>query len=183
VFLDEIGEMALPIQAKLLTVFEEKRVMRLAAQADTVDVRFIFATNRDLEAEMERGAFREDFYDRIDEARIEVAPLRERVAEIEPLARKFIAEVSKEDGRASPPALSPAALDKLKRFSWPAKHPRPAHRDLEGADQLPAGRAGARRRALDLEPPKKPAAGVTAPPQQAPATWPKRAISPNATSS
>ncbi|MBL8919320.1 MAG: sigma 54-interacting transcriptional regulator [Myxococcaceae bacterium] len=119
VFLDEVGELPESLQAKLLRVLEERKVMRVGATApEPIDVRFIFATNRDLEAEVERGAFRRDLYYRINGISISIPPLRERVGEIEPLARQFLAEAATREGR-SVPELTAEALAQLKTWPWP----------------------------------------------------------------
>ncbi|HWE23360.1 MAG TPA: sigma 54-interacting transcriptional regulator [Myxococcales bacterium] len=113
-FLDEIAELPLSMQAKLLRVLEDREVRRVGAlKAKKVDVRVIAATNRALSAEVRRGGFRSDLYFRLDVLRMVVPPLRERVAEIEGLARSFL--------QSANPALtlSPEALEALQRYSWP----------------------------------------------------------------
>ncbi len=120
VFLDEIGEMALSLQVKLLRVLEQREVMRVGGlKARAIDVRFIAATNRDLEAEVQRGGFRSDLFFRLNGVSLMIPPLRERVAEIEPLARSFVVEVAKESGRIRVPKLTEAALALLKAYAWP----------------------------------------------------------------
>jgi transcriptional regulator with PAS, ATPase and Fis domain len=119
VFLDEVGELPEALQAKLLRVLEERKVMRVGATApESIDVRFVFATNRDLEAEVERGAFRRDLFYRINGISISIPPLRERQGEIEPLARQFLAEAAQREERAVP-ALTPEAIARLKAWPWP----------------------------------------------------------------
>src|SRR5260221_1769012 len=119
VFLDEVGDLPLTLQAKLLRVLEDRIVMRVGGiKPRTIDVRFISVTNRDLEAEIARGAFREDLYFRLSGATIAVPPLRERLAEIEPLAREFVARASLALGRHAPP-LAPDALAALCVHPWP----------------------------------------------------------------
>ncbi|MEW6434210.1 MAG: sigma 54-interacting transcriptional regulator [Myxococcota bacterium] len=119
VFLDEVGEIPPSIQAKLLRVLEERRVLRVGAVTPVpIDVRFIFATNRDLEAEVARGAFRADLFYRINGISIELPPLRDRPGEIEPLARTFLAEAARRDGVPTPD-LSPHALAALRSYPWP----------------------------------------------------------------
>ncbi len=119
VLLDEVGELPQGIQAKLLRVLEERKVMRVGSVTpEPIDVRFIFATNRDLEAEVARGAFRSDLYYRVNGISIVIPPLRDRRAELEPLARQFAAEAAKREGRA-PPELSPEALDAIRAYPWP----------------------------------------------------------------
>jgi two-component system, NtrC family, response regulator AtoC len=119
VFLDEVGDLPLALQAKLLRVLEDRIVMRVGAlKPRTIDVRFIAATNRDLEAEIERGAFRADLYFRLSGATIDVPPLRDRVDEIEPLARGFVARASAELGRQAP-VLAADAISALRAHAWP----------------------------------------------------------------
>jgi two-component system response regulator AtoC len=119
VFLDEVGDLPLSLQAKLLRVLEDRIVMRVGGvKPRTIDVRFISATNRDLEADVARGAFREDLYFRLNGATITVPPLRERLDELEPLARIFIARASLELGRHAPP-LAPEAVLALRAHPWP----------------------------------------------------------------
>ena len=116
VFLDEIGELPLPTQAKLLRVFEGDEVMRVGAvKPRRIDVRFIAATNRDLEEGTRRGTFREDLYFRLSGVSLIIPPLRERRAEIEPLARRFVRQFA----RGGAQDISPQALAWLERYSWP----------------------------------------------------------------
>jgi len=119
-FLDEIGEMSMGTQAKLLRVLEDRSVRRVGSlESRPVDVRLLSASNRDLAAESERGAFRRDLYFRLNGISLLIPPLRERLDEIEPLARKFLAESSEAHGRAVPPKLSTDALEVLKQHAWP----------------------------------------------------------------
>ncbi len=119
VLLDEIGEISPAIQAKLLRVLEDRAVMRVGGlKSEPIDVRFVFATNRDLEAEVARGAFRADLYFRVNGISVLIPPLRDRVAEIEPLARAFAAESAARDGRPVPEFLA-EALSALKAWPWP----------------------------------------------------------------
>jgi DNA-binding NtrC family response regulator len=117
--LDEIGEMPLGLQSKLLRVIEDKRVTPLGAErAHDIDVRFIATTNKDLQAEAERGAFRRDLFYRLSVVPIRVPPLRERVEDIPRLAQHFLAESAR---RAKKPvrAIAPAAMQALCRYAWP----------------------------------------------------------------
>jgi DNA-binding NtrC family response regulator len=117
-FLDEIGEMPLVTQGKLLRVLQEREVRRVGAlRARPIDVRFVAATNRDLEAEVERGRFRADLFFRLNGILLVLPPLRERLEEIEPLAREFLAAGS--TARARPPDLDPAALALMLEYPWP----------------------------------------------------------------
>jgi len=119
VFLDEIGEMPLAVQAKLLRAIETKTVLRIGAtSARAVDVRFVAATNRDLEEEVAEKRFREDLYFRLNVITLEIPPLRERQGEIEILARLFLKKLAEPLGRAIP-TISPEALTWLRAYPWP----------------------------------------------------------------
>jgi DNA-binding NtrC family response regulator len=119
VFLDEIGELSPGTQAKLLRVLEERAVIRVGAtKPRRIDVRFVTATNRDLAQRVQSGHFRSDLYYRISGLVIRIPPLRQRPAEIEPLARHFLREFSIRSGQP-PPSVSPAALGKLLAHDWP----------------------------------------------------------------
>jgi two-component system response regulator AtoC len=120
VFLDEIGELPMSIQVKLLRVIEERKVLRVGGLTPLpIDVRFVAATNRDLDTEIRRGAFREDLYYRLNGFAVWIPPLRDRTGEIDPLARYFIAEFCRRNARYPEPELSRAALDWLLRYRWP----------------------------------------------------------------
>lgn len=119
VFLDEIGEMPLSTQAKLLRVLEERRIRRLGSSTSiTVDVRFVAATNRDIEKEIAAGRFRGDLYYRLSGIPLHIPPLRERPTEIEPLARHFLSAFCTRS-RLPVPELSPAALQAMLAYPWP----------------------------------------------------------------
>ena len=101
IFLDEVGELTLEVQAKMLRVIEDGEVMAVGSRRPKpIRVRFICATNRDLEVEIERGAFRRDLYYRISGAVLKVPPLRERRSEILPLAQLFLTRAAQEAGGA-----------------------------------------------------------------------------------
>jgi two-component system response regulator AtoC len=118
-FLDEVGEMSLGMQAKLLRVLETRQVMRVGATKPlSIDVRFIAATNRDLEEEIANKTFREDLFFRLNGICLEIPPLRERPEEIEPLARKCIENVSRQLGRDVPP-LAKESLELMRSYGWP----------------------------------------------------------------
>ena len=120
VLLDEIGEMPLPIQAKLLRVIETREVIPLGGtRVRKLDVRFIAATNRDLREMIRKGQFREDLYFRLSGVCVEVPPLRTRRTEIAPLARLFAGEAAEALGRQSQPELAPDALRFLEEQPWP----------------------------------------------------------------
>ncbi len=115
VFLDEIGELPLPVQAKLLRVLEERVVRRVGSSTGkTLDIRFICATNRSLVDEIDHGRFRRDLYYRVNGVSIAIPPLRERTNEIGPLAKAFAARA-----RAVPLVLGADAIGALERHAWP----------------------------------------------------------------
>jgi two-component system, NtrC family, response regulator AtoC len=119
VFLDEIGELSLGTQAKLLRVLEERSVLRVGAtKPRRIDVRFVTATNRDLTREVRAGRFRGDLYYRISGLVVRIPPLRERLTEIEPLARHFLAEFCGQMGQKVP-ELTPPAVEALLSHDWP----------------------------------------------------------------
>jgi two-component system response regulator AtoC len=119
VFLDEIGEMPLSIQAKLLRVLETRQVLRVGAtQPRAIDVRFVAATNRDLEEEVAEKRFREDLYFRLNVITLEIPPLRERADEIASLARLFLGRLADGSGHP-PPSLRPDTLEVLRAYGWP----------------------------------------------------------------
>jgi len=120
VFLDELGEMPLSTQAKLLRVLEDRQVQRVGGlKPKPIDVRFVAATNRDLEAEIGAGRFRQDLYFRLNGIAVTIPPLRERVDEIEGLATAFILHACQKSQRDDVPLLSPQALALLKAYTWP----------------------------------------------------------------
>ena len=119
IFLDEIGATPPAAQAKLLRVLQEGEFERLGDDRPTrVDVRVIAATNSDLGAAMEAGAFRRDLFYRLDVVRLEVPPLRARPADIPLLAAHFVQEIAARLGRR-PPALGPGVLQDLAAYAWP----------------------------------------------------------------
>jgi len=118
-FLDEVGDLPLAAQAKLLHVLETREVtLSGGSKAQTVDVRFVAATNRDLRTEVTRGKFREDLFFRLNGAAITVPPLRQRQSEIEPLLQHFADAFSRQLGRPTP-HFSEEALCLLGSYGWP----------------------------------------------------------------
>ncbi len=116
--LDEIGELPLPLQAKLLRVLQESEIRRVGDQRTRrVDVRLLAATARDLAAEAAAGRFREDLFDRLNVVAIHLPPLAERRKDVAPLARHFAAQVARRLGR--PVALSDAAVAWMVEQRWP----------------------------------------------------------------
>ncbi len=119
VFLDEIGEISPALQAKLLRFLQEKKFERIGEnRTRSADVRIVAATNRDLEAEVKAGRFREDLLYRLNVVEITVPALRERTEDILPLARRFVAFFARQS-RRPPPDLSPAAEKVLAAYAWP----------------------------------------------------------------
>ncbi|MBI1982900.1 MAG: sigma-54-dependent Fis family transcriptional regulator [Acidobacteria bacterium] len=119
VFMDEIGDLALPMQAKLLRVVQERSLERLGSNvAVPVDIRLICATNRNLEQMVEEGTFRQDLYFRVSVFRIDLPPLRERRDDIPLLAEFFCREFAKLHGK-DVRSLSPGFLSALVAFDWP----------------------------------------------------------------
>ncbi len=118
-FLDEVGEVPLAMQSKLLRVLQDGRFERVGDERTrTVDVRIIAATNRDLKRDVERGRFRTDLYYRLNVFPIEVPPLRERKEDTPLLAAFFLEKSAKEMNRPAP-RLTQANLDELQRYEWP----------------------------------------------------------------
>jgi transcriptional regulator with GAF, ATPase, and Fis domain len=119
IFLDEIGEMPMELQVKLLRVLQEQEVERIGGKSPVkINVRIIAATNRTLEKEVEEGRFRLDLYYRLYVFPILIPPLRERIEDILPLASYFIERFSRKNNK-SVTGLSPEALDQLYHYHWP----------------------------------------------------------------
>ena len=114
--LDEIGDMPLPMQAKILRALQDKVVTPVGGRPVAVDVRIIAATHRDLPDLVAHGRFREDLYYRLNVVPIAVAPLRERLADILPLAERFLRLVA---GQGAPKQLTAAAAARLLAHPWP----------------------------------------------------------------
>jgi DNA-binding NtrC family response regulator len=119
-FLDEVGELPAATQAKLLRVLEERKVTRVGGRvAHNVDVRFLSATNRDVAGDIERGAFRQDLYFRLNGISLHLPALRDRRGDIAPIARRFVAEICRTTRRTPAPLVSDAALAVLEGYRWP----------------------------------------------------------------
>jgi two-component system response regulator HydG len=128
-FLDEIGEMSAATQVKLLRAIQEREVIPVGAtEPVTVDVRIIAATNRDLEEEIRKGAFRSDLYYRLNVIQLRLPPLRERMEDVELLGRHFLERLALREGREKPMDLSRESLEVLQRYDWPGNV-----RELENA--------------------------------------------------
>jgi two-component system response regulator HydG len=118
-FLDEISEMSLAMQVKLLRVLQEREITRVGGEeVIKVNVRIIAATNKDLAREIEEGRFREDLYYRLNVVALEMPPLRERREDIPLLAQHFLEALSKEN-RKNIKGFTPQAMDRLMKYDWP----------------------------------------------------------------
>src|SRR5512135_2391452 len=119
IFLDEVGEIPLDIQNKLLRVLQEKRYERVGGDVTRrANVRIVAATNRDLKKAVAAGKFREDLYYRLNVFPIQVPPLRERMDDIPLLAKHFV-ELSTRELKCAKPRLTRAAVAKLQNYDWP----------------------------------------------------------------
>ncbi|MFZ5569971.1 MAG: sigma-54 interaction domain-containing protein [Thermodesulfobacteriota bacterium] len=129
IFLDEIGELPLEAQVRLLRVLQDKEIERVGGEAPmAVDSRVIAATHRDLEQMIRHGQFREDLYFRLKVFPLEIPPLRRRKLDIPALVQHFLREKAKELAIPGMPTLSPGALDGLMAYDWPGNV-----RELENA--------------------------------------------------
>ncbi|MDR3556751.1 MAG: sigma-54 dependent transcriptional regulator [Syntrophobacteraceae bacterium] len=127
-FLDEVGEIPLKMQIDLLRVLQEKSLNRVGGTADIpVDFRLICATHRDLAKEIERGAFRQDFYYRLNVIEVEIPPLQARIDDIAELANHFLDRIRKETNKPVA-GIQQQALEALKTYPWPGNV-----RELENA--------------------------------------------------
>jgi len=118
-FLDEIGDLSFPLQSKLLRLLQEREIRRIGEnKTRQVDVRFISATNKEIEKEIERGNFREDLYYRLRIITIDVPPLRERKEDLLLLVDYFVEKYCRELKR-KPANFSPLALELLIAYPWP----------------------------------------------------------------
>ena len=119
IFLDEIGELSLPLQVKLLRVLQERKVMPVGGTDETeIDVRVVAATNRELEDEVDRGAFRQDLFYRLNVIEVRVPPLRQRDGDIKILVDHFIRRFCAEQGKRVT-GISAAALKRLEAYHFP----------------------------------------------------------------
>jgi Nif-specific regulatory protein len=117
IFLDEVGELSLSTQVKLLRVLQERQFERVGGRGTlTVDVRIVAATNRNLEDAVHRGVFRLDFYHRLSVVTVQLPPLRDRREEIPALVEHFLGLLSKENGRRV--SLAAGALEPIQRCRW-----------------------------------------------------------------
>ena len=117
-FLDEIGDMSLALQAKLLRVIEDQVIRPVGSTKGTkVDIRFITATNKDLKAAVKQGAFREDLYYRINVISLQIPPLRERKEDIGALVEHYLGQYAHEMGKQVK-EVSPEAMDVMMNYEW-----------------------------------------------------------------
>jgi len=146
IFLDEVGDMPLSVQVKLLRVLEEREFMRVGgSQKIRVDVRVLAATNQDLEYAVERGAFRRDLYYRLKVLSIYIPPLRERREDIPLLVNYFIKQFCRENNKTFA-GIDPEALEILKNYDWPGNV-----RELRNlAESMVVLSLGSRIRARDI---------------------------------
>ena len=119
IFLDEVGELPLPMQVKLLRVLQEGEFTPVGStKPKKVNVRVLSATNKDLQKEVKEGRFREDLFYRLNVYPVRVPPLRERRSDVEALARHSLAQVAPRVGRGGI-EIAPDALEALKAYAWP----------------------------------------------------------------
>ncbi|HEV2963651.1 MAG TPA: sigma 54-interacting transcriptional regulator [Candidatus Angelobacter sp.] len=118
-FMDEVGELSMAVQAKLLQVLQDGTFSRLGAEEDKkVDVRFVFATNRELEEEILLGSFREDLFYRINVINLQLPPLRERLEDVPALMEYFRGKYNEKYNRRTPPVSQPS-IDCMQQYHWP----------------------------------------------------------------
>jgi two-component system response regulator AtoC len=117
-FIDEIGDLPLAIQAKILRALQSGEVQAVGGRSEIVDVRLIAATNRDLSNDVKSGRFREDLFYRLNVVPIRVPPLRERIEDIEPLVRVFVRTYADRYGMAQV-EVEPALVEAMKTHAWP----------------------------------------------------------------
>ena len=119
-FLDEIGDLPLPMQAKLLRAIQERAVRPLGStQEEATDVRIVSATHHDLARAVHDGRFRQDLYYRLNVIELRIPPLRERREDLPALAQAILQRLAQRHGHATPPRLSPAALQQLASYPFP----------------------------------------------------------------
>ena len=117
-FLDEIGDMSLAAQAKVLRALQENKIVRVGGEKEIpVDVRIIAATNKDLKKMIEENAFREDLYHRLSVIVIHVPPLRERKDDIPLLVESFVETIAAGMGKAVP-KFTKEAMEEMKQYQW-----------------------------------------------------------------
>jgi two-component system response regulator FlrC len=161
--LDEISEMDLALQAKLLRVLQERELERLGGgKVVELDVRVLATSNRDMRAEVAAGRFREDLFYRLNVFPLQLPPLRERPADILPLAHRSLARTASRSGEPTP-SISEAAARKLQTYPWPGNI-RELDNMMQRALILAAGSEAIGVEALHFEQVVPAATAVTAPP-------------------
>jgi two-component system response regulator PilR (NtrC family) len=139
VLLDEVGELSLPLQVKLLRVLQERKVKPVGASLEiSIDVRLLAATNRDVEADVAAGKFRQDLYYRLNVIRVELPPLRSRAQDIPALTERFVQRFAKEMNK-DVRGLTADALRALERYNFPGNV-----RELENVIERAVALAGSR---------------------------------------
>lgn len=167
-FLDEIGDMPLELQAKLLRVLQERELQRIgSSETIKIDVRIIAATNVDLREKVNQGTFREDLFYRLNVVPIEMPPLRQRASDIPVLVHHFLDKVCSAEGMPVK-RISRETLDRLSAYSWPGNI-----RQLQNAVEMAVVLSGDR---MDLCPSDFPLPGVKA--RAAVASWPSHTVVP-----
>jgi len=150
ILLDEIGDMAVELQAKILRVLQDRVVVPIGSRRQVhVDVRIVAATHQDLEKMVREGLFRQDLYYRLRELEVLLPPLRERSEDISSLSRRFLAEAATELGQDRAPEISADAFERLQRHPWPGNI-RELQHVIKGASLRAAG-APVRVSDLDLD--------------------------------
>lgn len=128
IFLDEIGEIPMPMQAKLLRAIQEREIQRVGGdQVIKVDVRILAATNKDLQEEVAAGRFRQDLFYRLNVVSVHMPPLRERMEDVPLLAMHFLKSFAQKNDK-SVKGFTPGAMDRLVKYAWPGNV-----RELENA--------------------------------------------------
>ena len=170
-FLDEIGDLPLPMQSKLLRAIQERSVRALGStQEESVDVRILSATHRDLAADVQDGRFRQDLYYRLNVIELLIPPLRERREDLPALCAHLLARIAQESGLAVPP-LSEAALAQL------ARHPLTGNvRELENLLHRAVALSDGTALQLDIELPAAVAGPAAAPVRPAPQASPSAPV-------
>lgn len=118
--LNEIGDLPLPLQAKLLTFLDTRKLLRVGAEKEiAVNARLIAATNKDLEAEVEAGGFRQDLYYRLSVMVVDLPPLRERIEDIPDLVRTIVGQLAKDIPVSQIPPIDAKGMKQLQHYQWP----------------------------------------------------------------
>ncbi|HEY2934447.1 MAG TPA: sigma-54 dependent transcriptional regulator [Acidobacteriota bacterium] len=163
--LDEVGEMSLAMQVKLLRVLQEKKIRRVGGNEEiSVDVRLIAATNRDLQERIKLGLFREDLYYRIAVIPLHIPPLRERPQDLEILADHFLARYNRAMGK-NISGVSSAALEILRDYHWPGnvrelENTMERAVALETTEKIQPERLGSLTKIQKVDAPSLPTAGI-----------------------